>query len=276
MIYSLDSVTPPSTSQIAQARALGFSLWAGGFAGPYIAYDWSDADFQRVLDGGLQTLAYCSGYSEPEQVKARGQRLGIKICLDVEGGIRPDGSWVQTWLGTSGAGLYGNLPVHKGRTAAFHILADYVDTNPGATWLAGAGSFRPAGPCGWQWHGTTSLFGLAVDKANLDDWFAPTYHGVSTGSAGGFPLALTDDQQTQLYQMVSDIHGSFGTAPGQTIAELIADLKAYDVAINAVTLARLEQEILKIPTQPGAAAVDLSPVLAALNAVKAKTDKDLA
>ena len=44
-------------------------------------------------------------------------------CLDVEGGIRADGAWVQPWLDASGAGLYGNAPVFSGRRAAFYETA---------------------------------------------------------------------------------------------------------------------------------------------------------
>ena len=90
----------------------------------------------------------------------------VRLCLDVEGGIRPDGPWVQPWLSASGAGLYGNAPVHGGRTAAFHVLAAYV-ADPQATWSGAA----PGTPCGWQWRGTHSEFGIGVDRGWYDDWF---------------------------------------------------------------------------------------------------------
>lgn len=173
-----DSESVPTDGQLAQAKAAGYDGWAGGFAGPGIAYNWSDADFERVLAAGLSTLAFCSGWADPAQMSDRAAALGIPGCLDDESGIRPHGTWVQPWLDTSGFGQYGNGPVHRGITAAFHICSGYPGYDPQETWPSdlewkdfgwGVAMTRPA-LCGWQWHGTyASPWSINIDISWYDD-----------------------------------------------------------------------------------------------------------
>lgn len=168
----LDSAYPPNAAQVAGAKAAGITGWSGYFAGLNILHGWSQADFDLVKAGGLATFAYCSGWSDPAAMKAQSIAWQVPICLDCETAIRGDGPWVQPWLDASGSGLYGNYGVFPGKTAAFYVLAAYLSSgNPGAAswWNA---TPQPAGPCGWQWVGTHSEFGISVDSSWMDDWFA--------------------------------------------------------------------------------------------------------
>lgn len=173
MIAGVDSAYPPSSAALTAAKNAGVRLWAGYFAGPNILNGWTQADFDRVKAAGLATLAFCSGWSDPAAIKAQSSNWQVATCLDVEGGIRGMGSWVQPWLDISGAGLYGNPPIHAGMRAAFHICAAYPGANPMATWPSYIG--HPATPCGWQWEGTHSAFGVSVDSAWYDDEFAAAF-----------------------------------------------------------------------------------------------------
>jgi len=93
---------------------------------------------------------------------------GVFLCLDVESSIRGDGDWVQGWLNTSGAGLYGNAPVFNGRTAQFFVLAAYPGYDPKSTWNGP----HPGVPTGWQFADGPPEFGCSVDRTWFDDWFA--------------------------------------------------------------------------------------------------------
>src|SRR6267142_5618724 len=136
MIRALDS-RAPSNASIVTAKAAGVGAWWGYFQGPNIltSHWWSDEDFKRVQSFGLATGAYCSGFALASEMHARAVRLGIPIALDVEGGIRGDGNWVDEWLATASAGLYGNFPFHH-HSAIFHIVAGYYGYDPVATWLS--------------------------------------------------------------------------------------------------------------------------------------------
>jgi hypothetical protein len=119
---------------------------------------------------------FVSGNDAPAALKALAAKLNVRICLDVEGGIRGDGPWVQGWLDASGAGLYGNSGVHSGRRAPFYILAAYPgSSDPAGTWWNQTPA--PPGPCGWQWVGTHTEFGVGVDRGDYDDWFSSTIGG---------------------------------------------------------------------------------------------------
>jgi hypothetical protein len=130
-------------------------------------------------------------------MKAQGAAWDVPICLDVEGGIRASGPWVPSWLATSGAGLYGNPPVHPGMTAAFHVLAAYPGYDPNASW---SGS-RPASPCGWQFQGTHGEFGVSVDRGWYDDWFGNLF---SAGS-GSLGEDMTPEQAAQLTEVLNGV-----------------------------------------------------------------------
>jgi hypothetical protein len=171
---ALDSAYPPNNAQLAAARAAGYDAWFGyfKFGNDGILNGWTDSDFRRVLAAGLQTSAYVSGWADPAQVKARAAALGIRSRLDVEGGIRPDGAWVQGFLDAAGSGLYGNPPVFSGRHAVDYVVAVFPTAgDPGheswPSWLR-----RPTdGPCAWQWAGSHDFAGITVDSTWMDDNF---------------------------------------------------------------------------------------------------------
>lgn len=173
MIAGLDSsFAKPTPAQLQQAKAHGVRMWSGYLTtkpGVNIAAPWSQQDFDRVKAAGLSSIAFCSGKDDPVACKNRAAAWGVRLCLDVESGIRSDGPWVQDWLTKSGAGLYGGGPVFRGRRAAFYVLAAY-QSDPRATWSTRVP--RPNGPCGWQWQGTHTEFGCTVDRGWYDDWFA--------------------------------------------------------------------------------------------------------
>jgi hypothetical protein len=204
MIEALDSASEPSAAQVQAARRAGRRVWGGYLAtGPYdggshfgLWHPWSQQGFANAKLTGSPPLAYCSGSDNPVALSNLAASLGVRLCLDVENGIRGDGLWVQGWLDQAPtAGLYGNAGVHNGRRAAFHILAAYPTAgDPGGEswpqWL-----IRPTGPCGWQWAGTHTEFGIGVDSSWLDDWFAGLF------SASGNTLTV----QSQIHQEDSNM-----------------------------------------------------------------------
>lgn len=197
-VRGVDSAYPPNALALSAARGYGIQLWAGYFAGRNILNGWAETDFQRAEAFGLASIAFCSGWEDPGAMRAKSALWGVPICLDVEGGIRPDGSWVQPWLDTSGAGLYGNAPVHPGRRAAFHILADYPGYDPGESWPPGLP--KPSAPCAWQWQGTHIAFGQSVDSGWYDEAFVDgSLHGGGGGeitTTGGLEMYFLVDSPT--------------------------------------------------------------------------------
>jgi hypothetical protein len=170
MIRALDSSTPPSAQQVAQAKAAGYGLWSGYLAsreGVGLLRTWNRAEFDIARGCGAAPLAFCSGWDDPTSCKVLAGQWNVPLCLDVESGIRGDGTWVQAWLDGSGAGLYGNPSVFANRRAPFFVMAAYPGSDPGRTWQG----TPPAMPHGWQYQGTTSMFGISVDLTYLDDWF---------------------------------------------------------------------------------------------------------
>ena len=176
MIAGLDSsFDVPSAAQLAEAKRHGVRMWSGYLQtrpGVNIGHAWEQAEFARVRAAGLAVMAFCSGDDDPVACKNLAAAWGVRLCLDVESGIRGDGPWVQAWLHQSGAGLYGNAPVFANRQAAFYVLAAYPGNNPTSTWTNDPLHPRPHGPCGWQWQGTHQEFGCGVDRGWYDDWFA--------------------------------------------------------------------------------------------------------
>lgn len=183
----LDAAYPPSDAELVYFAVNGWTGIAGyfKFGNDGVLNGWADADFQRVQAAGLQTLAYCSGWADPAQCAARAANLKIQICLDDEGGMRPDGIWVPGWLSASGAGLYGNGPVHV-HSAPFHILAAYPGYDPGAVWST-VYAPQPPTPCGWQWQGSHNVDGANVDSSWFDDAIGGVF-GSSGTSVGGLDL----------------------------------------------------------------------------------------
>jgi hypothetical protein len=193
MIAGLDSATPPTAAQAQAAAAAGVRLWSGYLESqPNVGLyrPWSQAEFEIARLCGATPIAYASGWDNAAACKALAAAWNVRLCLDVEGGIRGNGAWVQGWLDASGAGLYGNLPVHPGRNAAFNILASYPGFDPQATW--DPRQLAPTVPTGWQWQGTHSEFGVGVDRGWFDDWFVSLYSG-GGGSLSGQALTHSED-----------------------------------------------------------------------------------
>jgi hypothetical protein len=204
MRTGLDSAYPPTPAQIAAAKAAGYTSWSGYFAGTNILNGWADSDFQNVLNGGMETSAYCSGWADPAAMKARAAALGIVGILDDESGIRSLGmepssnrvrarymmhggyarptlefvnglwrvsAWVQPWLDASGFGQYGNQPVFAGVHASRYVIAAYPGSDPGASWPSYQPRPADGNPCGWQFQGTTTVVGHSADLTHYDDSF---------------------------------------------------------------------------------------------------------
>lgn len=213
MIAGIDSSALPTLAMALAAKAAGVQIWSGylqtkpnmGLYSP-----WTKEAFDCARLCGATPIAYCSGWDDPVACKNLAIAWNVRLCLDVEGGIRGDGPWVQPWLTASGAGLYGNGPVHINRTAAFHILAAYPGFNPNATW---SGS-RPVSPCAWQYQGTHSEFGVGVDRCWFDDWFS-----------------LGDDMTPEESAMLKAVYNQFISATYTTMDARIAHLEAVIKAI---------------------------------------------
>ncbi len=215
MIVGVDSSTPPSTASIIAAKNAEVKLWAGYFAGPNILRGWAQDDFTRIQENGLATLAYCSGWSNPATMKAQSANWGVPICLDVENGIRGDGPWVQGWLDASGAGLYGNLGVHTGRRAAFHVLAYYPNPVPTIPMTWAPRATPPSSPCGWQYRGSHSNYGATIDSCWFDDFFMSLRFTFGSGSLGGNEVLDANDPivKTILGQLNTLHQAVFGNDP---------------------------------------------------------------
>jgi hypothetical protein len=289
MIAGVDSAYPPSDASLTLAYSSGVRLWAGYFAGPNILNGWSQADFDRVKSHGLNTIAFCSGLSDPVAMKNQSTIWGVPICLDVEGLIRGDGVWVQGWLDSSGSGLYGNAGVFNNRSAAFYIMANYPGIDPGATWPSIYA--RPNGLCGWQWQGSHTAFGVTVDSAWYDDGFQQTF-GPGGGTLDNMAIAdqilaavtmplpprpdsvLVLDGVPQTDAMLINIAN--GTSWANILTQFGPVGEAYIFALmhpayirDAVVAIKVELDALKAAT---GATVDLSGVEAAIAAVKAEED----
>jgi hypothetical protein len=221
VIAGLDSSSQPSAAQAQAAHAAGVRLWSGylqtkpnvGLFAP-----WTRQGFENARLCGSTPLAFCSGWDDPVALKTLAASWNLRLCLDVEGGIRPNGSWVQPFLTASGAGLYANAPYH-GWTAPFHILAGYPGFDPKATWSG----LRPAGACGWQWEGTHTEFGVGVDRGWYDDWFLSTF--------GPQPGTLGDDMTPEESAKLDTIYSVLTT--NSALASTINDTHTLVKAILA-------------------------------------------
>jgi hypothetical protein len=312
MIVGLDSAAEPTSAQALAAKASGVPLWSGYIStAPYdggshfwLWHPWSKAGFDNARLCGATPVAYCSGWDDPVALKNQAAAWGVRLCLDVENGIRGDGPWVQSFLDASGAGLYGNWGCHVNRRAAFHILAAYPgSSDPAGTWWAQTA--RPAGPCGWQWVGTHTEFGVGVDRGDYDDWFGGLYGG-GQGGLGGFEMLDVNDPVVK--QLIAAVTMPLPPRPARLVAYTDAQLdevvknstwdgiatvygpesrdwlylRAHPIGISQAVAN------LKVNGQP--ATVDLTQLIAAeaaikaeldevrtgVEGIKAKTDKDLA
>lgn len=259
MIAGLDSAQPPSAAQVAAARAAGVGLWSGylatagqGGSAFGLLRVWTEAEFEvaKALPG--RPIAFASGWDDPLACRGLAAAWNVRLCLDVEDGIRGDGPWVQSWLDASGAGLYGNLGVHFNRVAAFHILSYYPGRDPAATFLpqSTVNPYIPS-PWGWQWQGSHQEFGLDVDRGWYDDWF------------GG--EMLTDAQQAQLDAIENFTRGLYlALNADSATTKLLAGLAAVQTALAGLPQAQI---------QPALDAI--ARLQADVTAIRARTDKDL-
>jgi hypothetical protein len=161
------------------AKAAGRRVWSGYIStAPFdgkshynLARPWSQAEFEVARQCGGTPIAYASGWDDPEGLRRLAGSWRVRLCLDNESAVRPDGAWVQGWLSVASAGHYALAQFHAGRLAAFNIVCNYPRSgDPGGdswpSWYP-----RPSGPCGWQWAGSHNEFGVTVDSSWLDDWF---------------------------------------------------------------------------------------------------------
>lgn len=229
------STSLPDAAGLLAAREAGLYGWCGYLAskaGVKLYAPWPKEHFDRVRAAGLRTGAYVSGWDDPVAVAALAADWGIDLLiLDVEARIRGDGTWVPGWLSAAGAGLYGASSVHSGRTAVCHVLADYPGgADPQATWPSWLS--RPAGPCGWQWHGSTGFYGATVDLAWFDD---------AIGGTDEMTQAEVDEIKGNLIAVVNALHR--GNTPIWDVVTAAMNNSAN--AVNALSDLKTEVDALK-------------------------------
>lgn len=180
MFDGLDSAYPPNAQQAQAALSSGVRSWNGYLAtstGVNLLHPWSRTDFDLVRSVfGVRPIGFCSGLDDPAAVRQLAAEWDVLPLLDVEDGIRADGPWVDGWLATSGAGLYGSPGLHDNHPQPLiaRVAAIYpYSGDPVATWPLGKGGPPPpATAYGWQWAGSHDMFGVTVDAGWYDDWFA--------------------------------------------------------------------------------------------------------
>jgi hypothetical protein len=169
-----DSAYAPTLAQCQAFLAAGGGAWLGYLASGKdvdILNPWTEAEFDLVRSSGLLTAAYVSGQDNPTWLKTTAAAWGLTIILDCEGGIRADGTWVDPFLATSGAGLYGGSAVqanHRTHNHPFYVFALYPTAgNPSKLqWPSGVAA--PPQPTGWQYADNGSFGGHAVDLSIFD------------------------------------------------------------------------------------------------------------
>jgi hypothetical protein len=199
-------------------------------------------------------------------------------------GLTATSTWLQPFLDASGAGLYANPPYH-GYAAAFHILADYPGVDPSATWL----NLRPTTPCGWQWEGTHTEFGVGVDRGWYDDWFRGTFGPGGNSLVGEDMLFLRDATAGNIYWTTATqgfrslslgewTEYSKGGAiyvdvPSDTMNTILSEIAKGMATINfAPVLAELAKVEAAIAAVPPGTTVDFTQVLAAIASAKSSAD----
>lgn len=192
LVKTLDSYTAPTDAQIALAKADGVGAWNGYLPGANIDSTWTSVDFARIKAAGLYTLAYASGASDSEAMKTLSMQWGVKGCLDVERSIRPNGSWVEPWLATSGFGFYASQSGYPQEAAAFHVVAAYVIDDPLVSWPAGM-PLPGNTPHGWQWCANETAYTTDIDRS----WFDESVY--VTPPPPPIPPAPIVDNESMLY-----------------------------------------------------------------------------
>jgi hypothetical protein len=251
VIGSLDSETPPTAAQVQQAKAANVKVWSGYIAStPFtggsafnLGRPWSEDEFAIAAGCGEPPIAFYSGWDNPAAVKAKAAafRVKVRLCLDVEGGIRGYGAWTQPNLDASGGGLYANQATQNVCRAPFRILygtyfnANGSVNNPNATWRGAP----PAEPHGWQWWNSHTEFGAGVDRSWLDDYFSSPQGGLSLADAASLEAQLTDIRKWigDIYNTGNAIEGALvpGTDPNvKTLRDYVGDVYNTTAAIEAI------------------------------------------
>lgn len=217
-VIALDSsIDRPDAAAAAAAKAGGVGMWFGYLATkPAVGLEapWDLASFNIVRAAGMGVGAFVSGWDDPLALVHLASLWGIsRVLVDVEDGIRGDGSWVDGFLGVTGFGLYGlsNVMYHQ---APYKIVADYPTGGcPGDTWPSWL--TPPNVPHGWQCEGTHTAFGVSVDKSMLDNWFLsvpvdpPPIATNSPMEASMVWTAVRPDGNVDKYVLVANGQGSF-------------------------------------------------------------------
>src|SRR5258706_407064 len=106
MLAGRDSAFPPSPSTISAEVAGGIRVGGGYIStAPYDGYShfqlyhpWPKEGFDYLRALGGKPIAFCSGWDNPNLLKILAQQWDVRLCLDVENGIRGDGPWVEGFL----------------------------------------------------------------------------------------------------------------------------------------------------------------------------------
>lgn len=197
------SFSAPTLAQAKVAYAAGVRVWGGYFGSRDrlgLAVRWNRLSFWNLQQAGIIPIGFCSGNDDPDWIRTTAAAWGILPCVDVETGIRVDGSWVRPWVQRARCGLYGLASVHYrageplGRSALFNIVARYPKggCGGGLAWDPAAGPEPPV-PCAWQCQGSHAEFDLEVDSANYDNSFATLLGGAlpAATTTGGIGMGAT-------------------------------------------------------------------------------------
>jgi hypothetical protein len=242
------------------------------------AYAWSEQDWLRHTSTG----AIAVGIAVLPTTDA-GQ-----VC-DVESGDLTPEQAVR-WVGMRRASGLANPTVYCSISAWPYVAAAFINAGVAQPnwWLAGYDDVPeiPAGAIGKQ-YANAPLTGGHYDLSVVADHWP----GVDSQSTGGFLMALTDTEQTELRDKIRQIWQDGCNGPngdynvGATVDQIavwtheIHDKSGQmwqDLVNGPNGDYNLGQQITAIKAEldslPGGATVDLSPVLAAIADLKAKVE----
>lgn len=186
-IRILDSLSTPTTAQIAAAKAVGISAYFGYVGGPEAAGLWPSSAFQTVVRGGLRTGAFWVGLGALETVGLKAREAGIPAGSVIGHDIETPAS-VDALSVALGAAFTDSCRQAGYRSALYGLsrLAGLYGHAYDAVWVAGGRAYRsgvpvPRSPAqgfgriapnmAWQWWGTHDFDGIGVDESIADDWF---------------------------------------------------------------------------------------------------------